>query len=472
MKLTYEDKLKIYDLWKNQHYSPKMISQKFNIGATVTRYIVYLMDRHGIEIVKHVKPKYYSPEFKIKAINRVLLDHESANQVSIELGLPNQGLLILWIKSYKENGYTIVEKQRGRHPHGQKERKKVTRATGEGERATSAADPEAYNRERIHKKIECLSSARGKPSKRQIACVITELRQELSCSLKFILDTIHANPNLPQITRSDYYYQCKMIDKDQKNDEIMNTIIYIFYKHNKRYGYRRITLELVNLGYRVNHKKVKRLMLRMGLFGVTPKAKYKSYKGDLNGTVKSQLLNKIVDKENHRTYYERDFSTTSCNQKWTTDITEFHIADGKVYLSPIMDMHNREIVAFNVSISPNFNQTLDMLSQAFMKYKNLNGLIFHSDQGWQYQMAQYHSILKDKGIIQSMSRKGNCLDNSPMENFFGRMKNEMFYGHEYTFTTKEHLIQAIKDYIYYYNNERIQVKLKGLTPVQYRNQSL
>lgn len=213
-------------------------------------------------------------------------------------------------------------------------------------------------------------------------------------------------------------------------------------------------------------------MLRIGLFGVTPKAKYKSYKGDLNGTVKSQLLNKIVDKENHRTYYVRDFSTTSCNQKWTTDVTEFHIADGKVYLSPIMDMHNREIVAFNVSISPNFYQTMDMLSQAFMKYKDLNGLIFHSDQGWQYQMAQYHSILKDKGIIQSMSRKGNCLDNSPMENFFGRMKNEMFYGHEYTFTTKEHLIKAIKDYIYYYNNERIQVKLKGLTPVQYRNQSL
>ena len=137
-----------------------------------------------------------------------------------------------------------------------------------------------------------------------------------------------------------------------------------------------------------------------------------------------------------------------------------------------MDMHNREIVAFNVSASPNFSQTMDMLAQAFEKHTDLNGLIFHSDQGWQYQMAQYHSILKDKGIIQSMSRKGNCLDNSPMENFFGRMKNEMFYGHEYTFANKEQLMQAIRDYILYYNSERIQVKLKGLTPVQYRNQSL
>ena len=254
-----------------------------------------------------------------------------------------------------------------------------------------------------------------------------------------------------------------LIDKDMKNDEIMNQIISVFYKHKKRYGYRRITLELSNMGYRVNHKKVKRLMVIMGLYGATPRAKYKSYKGDFNGTVKNQLLNKVVDAENHKTYYDRDFSTTSCNQKWTTDVTEFHIADGKVYLSPVMDIHNREIVSFDISIRPNFQQTMNMLNQAFEKHTDLNGLIFHSDQGWQYQMPQYHSTLKDKGIIQSMSRKGNCLDNSPMENFFGRMKNEMFYDHEYEFTSIEHLIQEIENYIYYYNNERIQVKLKGLT---------
>ena len=472
MKFTYEDKLTMYDLWKNKHFSPGIIAQQYNCDRRTIRYIVYLMDCHGVQVAKHGRNKYYSPEFKTNAIKRVLIGHESITQVSIELGLPSHGMLSLWIKSFKENGYTIVEKQRGRHPYDKKERKEDSGAVGEGERHTPTADTETYNRERIHKKIECLSSAKGKPSKREIACVITELRQELSCSLKFVLETIHANPNLPQITRSDYYYQCKKIDKDLKNDEIMNKIIYIFYKHNKRYGYRRITLELANMGYRVNHKKVKRLMLRMGLSGVTPKAKYKSYKGDFNGTIRNQLLKKIVDEENIRTYYERDFSTTACNQKWTTDVTEFHIADGKVYLSPIMDMHNREIVAFNVSASPNFSQTMDMLAQAFEKHTDLNGLIFHSDQGWQYQMAQYHSILKDKGIIQSMSRKGNCLDNSPMENFFGRMKNEMFYGHEYTFANKEQLMQAIRDYILYYNSERIQVKLKGLTPVQYRNQSL
>ena len=262
------------------------------------------------------------------------------------------------------------------------------------------------------------------------------------------------------------------MNKDMKNDEIMNTIIDIYYTHKGRYGYRRITLELHNRGYIVNHKKVKRLMSIMGLYAITPKAKYKSYKGDMNGTTKNLLLTKMVDEGNHKTYYERNFETATCNEIWSTDVSEFHIAAGKLYLSPIIDLHNREIISYNISASPNFEQTKDMLIKAFRQYDDLTGLILHSDQGWQYQMQPYHQILKEKGIKQSMSRKGNCLDNSPMENFFGRMKNEMFYGCEYTFETLEDLKIAMEEYIEYYNTQRITTKLKGLTPVQYRNQSL
>ncbi len=188
-----------------------------------------------------------------------------------------------------------------------------------------------------------------------------------------------------ELNRSTYYYNISKTNKDMKNDEIMNTIIDIFYTHKKRYGYRRIALELANIGYTVNHKKVKRLMSIMGLYALTPKAKYKSYKGDMNGTVKNQLLHKIIDEEKHKTVYERDFSTNKCNEKWTTDVSEFHIAAGKLYLSPIMDMHNREIVSYNISISPNFNQTMNMLNVAFKKYNNLENLIFHSDQGYKCQ---------------------------------------------------------------------------------------
>ena len=210
----------------------------------------------------------------------------------------------------------------------------------------------------------------------------------------------------------------------------------------------------------------------MGLYGMTPKAKYKSYKGDMNGTVSNYLLDKEIDENNHKTIYKRNFKTTSVNQKWTTDISEFHIAAGKLYLSPILDMYNDEIISYDISISPNYAQITDMLHKAFSQYENLEGLILHSDQGWQYQMHHYHKTLKDKGIIQSMSRKGNCLDNSPMENFFGRMKNEMFYGQEYRFKTLEQLKEEMEEYIRYYNQERIKIKLKGLTPAQAREQAL
>lgn len=176
----------------------------------------------------------------------------------------------------------------------------------------------------------------------------------------------------------------------------MNRIINIYYAHKGRYGYRRIALELANEGIKVNHKKVKRLMSVMSLYGRTPKAKYKSYKGDMNGTVKNILLNKIIDEVKHKMVYKRNFETTKCNEKWSTDITEFHIPAGKIYLSPIIDIHNREIVSFSISRSPNFEQIKTMLNQAFDRYNNLKGLVFQSDQGWQYQMQPYHQELKIK----------------------------------------------------------------------------
>jgi len=137
-------------------------------------------------------------------------------------------------------------------------------------------------------------------------------------------------------------------------------------------------------------------------------------------------------------------STSTVNEKWTTDVSEFHITAGKLYLSPILDMHNREIISWNISKIPNYEQVDNILDITFHKYPNIEGLIFHSNQGWQYQMNQYHKTLHEHGIIQSMSRKGNCSDNCVMENFFGKMKNEMFYGHEYEFKTLDEL--EIKPY--------------------------
>ena len=469
MKFSFEQKKEIYKR-HCEGYGSEILSREYGMDASKIRYICRLVDKHGLEAIWHKFTKY-SPEYKLAAIIRVLENGESVESVAIDLGLASHSILRQWIKSYIENGYNVVTKKKGR-PSTRDKEKEDGRGAGEGERRTSKATVEEDHRERIIKKTASLSSRGRKERQEQLTKAVTELRQELKCSIDFILETINSNDSLPSLPRSDYYYWKNRIDPDTRNTDLMDAITTIYANNHKRYGYRRITLQLKNEGWTVNHKTVKRLMSKLSLYGITPRAKYKSYKGDFNGTVDNHLLYKRVDTKNHRTEYIRDFSTSDVNEKWTTDVSEFHIAAGKLYLSPILDMHNREIVSYNISRKPDFAQTIDMLNKAFIKSADLSNLIFHSDQGWQYQMYPYHKALRERGITQSMSRKGNCLDNSPMENFFGKMKNEMFYGHEYEFKTLEQLQKAMEEYIEYYNNERIQVKLKGLTPCQARNQSL
>ena len=245
----------------------------------------------------------------------------------------------------------------------------------------------------------------------------------------------------------------------EKPDKYLNEkeiIKEIFTENKRRYGYRRITMELRNRGIVLNRKTVQRLMKECGLICVIRRKKYRSYKGEI-GKIAPNVL-------------ERNFYAEKPNQKWVTDVTEFAVNDKKVYLSPILDLYNGEIVSYNISLHPTFHQTMDMLGKAFKKVPDNVNLILHSDQGWQYQMKRYQFMLKEKGIIQSMSRKGNCLDNSVMENFFGILKTEMYYGNK--FDSAEELMKEIENYIDYYNNRRIKVKLKGLSPVQYRIQSL
>lgn len=229
----------------------------------------------------------------------------------------------------------------------------------------------------------------------------------------------------------------------------------IYHENHGRYGYRRITMELRKRGYRANHKTVQRLMKILCLKCMVRAKKYRSYKGEI-GRIAPNIL-------------KRDFSATAPNQKWATDITEFALLGTKIYLSPILDMYNGEIISYEISDRPVLGQVINMLDKAFCKIPDGTNLIFHSDQGWQYQHKAYQKRLKDKGIRQSMSRKGNCLDNSVMENFFGLLKSELLYLRE--FNSVEEFLVELEKYIDYYNNKRIKEKLKGLSPVQYRIQS-
>ena len=262
-----------------------------------------------------------------------------------------------------------------------------------------------------------------------------------------------------KLARSTYYYHLKQLDKPDKDQELKAEVQLIFIEHKGNYGYRRIHLELRNRGYLVNHKRVQRLMKVLNLQAKTrQKRKYSSHKGDVGKKAENLI--------------QRQFEGSKTMEKCYTDVTEFAIpaSTQKLYLSPVLDGFNSEIIAYNLSTSPNLEQVKTMLEQAFTE-KHYENTILHSDQGWQYQHDSYHRFLESKGIQASMSRKGNSPDNGMMESFFGILKSEMFYGYEKSFQSLKQLEQAIVDYIDYYNNKRIKVKLKGLSPVQYRTKS-
>ena len=272
----------------------------------------------------------------------------------------------------------------------------------------------------------------------------------------FRLDLLLEAARLP---RSTYYYQLKELDGLDKDKDLKAEIQAIFTEHKGNYGYRRITLELRNRGHIVNHKKVQRLMKILGFSArIRRKRKYSSYQGEIGKKAENLI--------------QRQFEASRPMEKCYTDVTEFTIPNStqKLYLSPVLDGFNSEIIAYHLSTSPNLEQVKTMLEQAFTE-KHYENTILHSDQGWQYQHDSYHQFLEGKGIQASMSRKGNSPDNGMMESFFGILKSEMFYGYEKSFQSLKQLEQAIVDYIDYYNNKLIKVKLKELSPVQYRTKS-
>ncbi|MDS3802960.1 IS3 family transposase, partial [Streptococcus pneumoniae] len=258
---------------------------------------------------------------------------------------------------------------------------------------------------------------------------------------------------------STYYYHLKQLDKPDKDQELKAEIQSIFIEHKGNYTYRRIYLELRNRAYLVNHKRVQGLMKVFNLQAkMRQKRKYSSHKGDVGKKAENLI--------------KGQFEGSKTMEQCYIDVTEFAIpaSTQKLYLSPVLDGFNSEIIAYNLSTSPNLEQVQTMLEQAF-KEQHYENTILHSDQGWQYQHDSYHQFLEGKGIQASMSRKGNSQDNGMMESFFGILKSEMFYGYEKSFQSFKQLEQAIIDYIDYYNNKRIKVKLKGLSPVQYRTKS-
>jgi putative transposase len=267
--------------------------------------------------------------------------------------------------------------------------------------------------------------------------------------LKHLLHTL-------QLAKSVFYYQAQTSKRPNSYERELQLIKSIYHEHKGRYGYRRIHLELKNQGFVLNHKTVQRLMAQLNLKSTVRIKKYRSYRGE-SGTAAPNVL-------------ERDFSATQPDEKWVTDVTEFKVKEQKVYLSPVVDLFTQEVVAYRVAKNACLPLVTDMLTEAISTLKPNSKPIIHSDQGWQYRHRQYQKKVAESGLTQSMSRKGNCLDNAVAENFFALLKTEMY--HNQSFEDADALIEQIKEYIEYYNNKRIKVKLKGLTPIEYRTQAL
>ena len=256
------------------------------------------------------------------------------------------------------------------------------------------------------------------------------------------------------MARSTFYYNTHR--KEDRWSEARQRLTELFHENRGRYGYRRLTMAMRNEGYSISEKTVRRLMKECGVKCAVRMHRYRSYKGEV-GRIAPNLL-------------ARDFKADRPHQKLVTDVTEFSLFGTKLYLSPVLDLYNRELISWTIYRHPVLDMVTEMVRKAIEVIGPGSNAVLHSDQGWQYQNKRYQKLLKDSNIRQSMSRKGNCLDNSVMENFFGLLKSELLYLQD--FDSIEDFEDELKSYLHYYNYDRIKAKLNGMSPVQYRSRCI
>jgi putative transposase len=258
------------------------------------------------------------------------------------------------------------------------------------------------------------------------------------------------------LARSTFFYHQARLARPDPHAAVDAAIRTAFTQAKGRYGHRRIHRELGKTGYRIAKKTVLTRMRRLGLAcQVRRRKRFAVYHGVIGTTVPNVL--------------NRAFTTTAPNQTWVTDVTELRVGDERRYLSPVMDLFDRQIIAYTVGRAPNLAVATDALRQALATLPPGDQLLVHTDQGFQYQHRVWHRLLADVGATPSMSRKGNCLDNAVIESFFGHLKAELVLER---FPDSAALETALHAYLHWYNHERTSATLNGLSPVQYRTHAL
>ncbi|EFA4522913.1 IS3 family transposase [Escherichia coli] len=444
MKHPFEVKLAAVNHYLAGHAGIISTAKLFQLSHTSLSHWINLFLLHGPRALDCRHRRSYSPEDKLCVVLYALGHSESLPRVAARFNIPSHNTVKNWIKGYHKSGDEAFIRRW--------KEKSMTRSDDTHENEANMTPEEMKNELRYLRAENAYLKAmqehlleKKPPGAGEKAKVIQNLR----CG--------HCQSDLLKaagLARSTLYYQLSLQKAKDKYADVKQLIASIFHEHRGCYGYRRIHCELQKRGLKFSGKTVRKLMQQLGLKSPVRLKKYRSYRGNM-GLAAENIL-------------QRQFKAEAPCEKWVTDITEFRAGGQKLYLSPILDLFNGEIVAWETACRPTEELVKRMLNKGLESLAEGEKPLLHSDQGWHYRIKSYQSALADKGLVQSMSRKGNCLDNAVMENFFGHLKEEMYYRRDYR--SVEELENAVNEYITYWNQKRIKLSLGGLSPVEYRTE--
>ncbi|WP_113705774.1 IS3-like element IS1397 family transposase [Escherichia coli] len=444
MKHSFEVKLAAVNHYLAGHAGIISTVKLFQLSHTSLSHWINLFLLHGPRALDCRHKRSYSPEDKLCVVLYALGHSESLPRVAARFNIPSHNTVKNWIKGYRKSGNEAFIRRR--------KEKSMTRSDDTHENEANMTPEEMKNELRYLRAENAYLKAMQEhllEKKPPGAGEKTKVIRSLRCG--------HCQSDLLKaagLARSTLYYQLSLQKAKDKYADVKQLIASIFHEHRGCYGYRRIHCELQKRGLKFSGKTVRKLMQQLGLKSPVRLKKYRSYRGNM-GLAAENIL-------------QRQFKAEAPCEKWVTDITEFRAGGQKLYLSPILDLFNGEIVAWETACRPTEELVKRMLNKGLESLAEGEKPLLHSDQGWHYRIKSYQSALADRGLVQSMSRKGNCLDNAVMENFFGHLKEEMYYRRDYR--SVEELENAVNEYITYWNQKRIKLSLGGLSPVEYRTE--
>ncbi|MCG4672780.1 IS3-like element IS1397 family transposase, partial [Escherichia coli] len=436
MKHSFEVKLAAVNHYLAGHAGIISTAKLFQLSHTSLSHWINLFLLHGPQALDCRHKRSYSPEDKLCVVLYALGHSESLPRVAARFNIPSHNTVKNWIKGYRKSGNEAFIRRR--------KEKSMTRSDDTHENEANMTPEEMKNELRYLRAENAYLKAMQEhllEKKPPGAGEKTKVIRSLRCG--------HCQSDLLKaagLARSTLYYQLSLQKAKDKYADVKQLIASIFHEHRGCYGYRRIHCELQKRGLKFSGKTVRKLMQQLGLKSPVRLKKYRSYRGNM-GLAAENIL-------------QRQFKAEAPCEKWVTDITEFRAGGQKLYLSPILDLFNGEIVAWETACRPTEELVKRMLNKGLESLAEGEKPLLHSDQGWHYRIKSYQSALADRGLVQSMSRKGNCLDNAVMENFFGHLKEEMYYRRDYR--NVEELENAVNEYITYWNQKRIKLSLGGL----------